>query len=99
MYIKDGIAYAGEIEPLLKVVGIKSLNEYTLWLRFSNHEERLYDVRPLLEYPVFAPLKDLETFKEVYLDYGAPTWLNGTIDIAPESLYEHSVPVGAAKSF
>ena len=35
---------------------------------------------------------DLAVFKDVYIDYGVPTWLDGEIDIAPEVLYEKSVP-------
>jgi hypothetical protein len=90
MYIIDGIAYAGEPEPLLKVVGIRPLDDYRLWLRFSNHEVRTYDVRPLFEYPLFGRLKDPVAFKGVYLDYGVPTWLDGEIDISPETLLADS---------
>jgi hypothetical protein len=90
MYVIDGIAYAGEPEPLLKVVGVKPLDDYRLWLRFSNHEVRAYDVKPLFEYPLFSVLKDLETFRGVYLDYGVPTWLDGEIDISPETLFSNS---------
>jgi hypothetical protein len=91
MYIVDDIAYAGEKEPLLKVVGIRPMDDYMLWLRFSNNEERLYDVKPLLEYPVFKRLCHREVFTSVYLDFGVPTWLDGEIDIAPESLFENSI--------
>ncbi|MDR3315040.1 MAG: DUF2442 domain-containing protein [Coriobacteriales bacterium] len=93
MYIKDDIAYAGESEPLLKVIGVKAMDDYRLWLRFSNHEERLFDMEPLLAYPAFSKLQDPDLFKGVYLDYGVPTWGEGTIDVAPETLYEQSVQV------
>ena len=93
MFIIDDIAYAGEQEPMLKVIGIRPMDDYLIWLRFSNHEERIYDVKPLFEYPVFKRLEDLEVFNSVYLDYGNPTWCNGEIDIAPESLYEESTIV------
>ena len=36
MYIKDGIAYAGEQKPLLKISGVRPLEDYKLWVRFSN---------------------------------------------------------------
>jgi hypothetical protein len=91
MYVIDGIAYAGELEPLLKVVGVRPLDDYRLWLRFSNHEVRIYDIKPLFEYPLFSKLKDLEVFQGVYLDYGVPTWFNGEIDISPETLFAESV--------
>jgi hypothetical protein len=41
-----------------------------------------------LSLPAFAPLKDEETFKNVYIDYGVTVWNDGEIDIAPELLYE-----------
>jgi hypothetical protein len=91
MYIIDDIAYAGESVPLLKVIGVKPLDDYRLWLRFSNHEVRTYDVKPLFEYPLFSKLKDREVFGGVYLDYGVPTWLDGQIDISPETLFAGSV--------
>ena len=87
VFIVDDIAYAGEIEPLLKVVGVKPMSDSLLWLRFSNNEERVFDLKPLFEYPVFVRLKDPEVFNLVYLDYGVPTWCEGEIDISPELLY------------
>jgi len=90
MLIQGEIVYADKMEPLLKVVSVRALEGHLLWLRFSDNEERVFDARPLFEYPVFARLKNPETFKSVYLDYGVPTWCNGEIDVAPESLYEES---------
>lgn len=93
MYIVDGIAYAGEPEMSLKVVGVKPLSDYRLWVRFNTGEARVYDCNPLFDYPCFAPLKDVELFREVYIDYGIPAWMNGEIDIAPEEIYEKGVAV------
>jgi len=90
MIIVDDIAYAGNQEPLLKVVGIRPMDDYSLWVRFSNSAERVCSIKPFLEFPAFASLKDPEVFKSVYLDYGVPTWCDGSIDIAPESLYSES---------
>ena len=35
MFIKDGIAYAGEMKPALKVWGVRPLADWKLWLRFN----------------------------------------------------------------
>lgn len=89
MYIIDGIAY--EQKQPLKVVGIKPLADHSLWLRFNNGESRLFDIKPLLNEPCYAPLKDIDTFFDAYIDYGVPVWCGGDIDIAPEFIYENSI--------
>ena len=38
MYIVDGIAYAGERTPVIKISGIRPLDDYKLWIRFSTGE-------------------------------------------------------------
>lgn len=93
MYIKNGIAYAGEEKPMLKVSGVRPLENHRLWLRFNTGEAKVFDLTPLLSQPAFAPLADINVFKGVYIDYGVPVWNDGDIDIAPETLYEQSVPV------
>ncbi len=92
MIIKNGIAYAENAAPMLKLCGVRPMNDYKLWVRFNTGEAKIFDCTPLLSKPAFAPLADLEVFKDVYIDYGVPTWLDGEIDIAPEVLYEKSVP-------
>ncbi|MCD7796107.1 MAG: DUF2442 domain-containing protein [Clostridiales bacterium] len=89
MYVKNGIAYAGEQKQLLKVSGVRPLDNYKLWVRFNNDEAKVFDFSTLLEAPAFAPLKDKELFNSVYIDYGVTVWDNGNIDIAPEYLYEN----------
>lgn len=91
MYIKDGIAYAGDNQPSLKVSGIRPMKDHFLWIRFNTGEAKVFDFKPLLEQPAFAPLKDEQVFREVYIDYGIAVWLDGDIDISPEYLYEKSV--------
>lgn len=87
MYIVDGIAYAGEQSPALRVCGVRPLDGHILWVRFNNGETRTFDFTPLLNAPAFAPLADDNVFKGVYIDYGVPVWNDGDIDIAPETLY------------
>lgn len=94
MYIKNGIAYAGEPAPLLKVSGVRLMAGHKLWVRFNTGEAKIFDFLPMLVYPGYAPLKDNAVFRDVYIDCGVTVWQDGDIDIAPEYLYEHGVSVG-----
>lgn len=94
MYIKNGIAYAGEEKPMLKVCGVRPLENYKIWVRFNNGEARIFDFAPQLNSPAFAPLKDKAVFRSVYIDYGVTVWNDGDIDIAPEYLYQNGKPAG-----
>jgi hypothetical protein len=90
MYVKDGIAYAENPAPEIRLVSIRALPDYRLWLRFSDGQPRLFDFTPMLDKPCYEPLKDAVAFSQVYLDYGVPVWADGEIDLAPEHLYEYS---------
>ena len=98
MYIIDGIAYAGEASVPIKISGIRAMDNYLLWIRFNTGEARVFDFKPLLDSPAFAPFADKAVFRDVYIDYGIPVWNDGDIDISPEYLYENSVPRGAASA-
>lgn len=56
MYVVDGISYAGEQTPVIKISGIRPLDDYKLWIRFSTGEVKIFDFAPLLTQPAFAPL-------------------------------------------
>ena len=93
MYIQNGIAYAGEQKKPVTISGVRPLTDYLLWVRFNTGEIKQFDFKPLLDAPAFRPLKDAEIWNGVYIDYGVTVWQDGEIDIAPEYLYEHSIPL------
>jgi hypothetical protein len=97
MYIVNGIAYAGNPEPLLHVENVRPLDGYNLKVRFTDGVQTVVDLSPLLTGQVFTPLKDKTVFDQVYIDNGAPAWCDGEIDIAPEWLYDHGTPVDDLK--
>jgi len=90
MYELNGIVYADNPAPLITVKYVRPLNDYKLLVRFSNGEEKKIDISDLLDEQVFKPLQDINVFKTVYVDYGTVVWCDGTIDIAPEYLYNTS---------
>ena len=60
MYVRDGIAYAGEPAPVIKVSGVRPLSDHQLWIRFNTGEIKIFDFAPLLGQTAFAPLADEE---------------------------------------
>ena len=92
MYIINGIAYAGEPAENIRVKAVRVLDYLCLLITFSTGEKRIYDATPLLQYPVYQPLKEQEIFARAYIEGGTVVWMDGSIDISPETLYQESVP-------
>ena len=91
MYTKDGICYAGELVPDIEVSSIKILDDGMLLVEFSTGETRLFDVTSLLDKgSAFAPLSKEENRRTAKVTHGVVSWLDGEIDIAPETLYSES---------
>lgn len=91
MYIIDDVCYAGEVTPDIKVKEATVLRGGMLLLTFSTGEQRLFDTT-LLTGAAFEPLKDEKTLADFTIFHGVMTWMNGEIDIAPETMYEESYP-------
>lgn len=89
MFFSNGFVYGGMPKDTLTVKEVKPLSDMILLLRFSNGEMRLFDAT-CLNGEVFEPLKKESVFKDCKLEYGVPTWCGGSIDCAPEYIYEHS---------
>lgn len=92
MYFSNGFVYGGTPSEMMKIIKVKPLDNMMLLLTFNSGEQRLYDASQLLEYPIFKPLEDKEVFSHPELDHGVVTWLDGELDVAPESMYENSYP-------
>lgn len=67
MFIKDGIAYAGDASPALKICGVRPLADWKLWVRFNTGEAKIYVFKPMLNYPAFKPLLDEELLNRYIL--------------------------------
>ena len=78
---------------LIWIVEAEALAHHLLRLKFSDGSVRMFDCKPLIaQLPAFKELQNEAVFRKIALDGWTVTWLNGTIDIAPEYLYEKSVP-------
>ena len=89
MYIINGIVYAGTNEEEIRITDAKITGPLMMLLTFSNGEQRVFDAS-ILTGEAFEPLKDEEIFNTFSISYGTLTWLNDTIDCAPEYIYAHS---------
>lgn len=91
MYVIDDICYAGNPDENIRVVDVSTLQGNMLLLTFSSGERKLFDCATL-EGSAFTPLEDEELFQSAEVTHGFVSWAEGQIDIAPEYLYEHSIP-------
>lgn len=91
MFIVDGICYASNEAKEIRVQEAKALRGGIVLVTFNNGEKRLFDTT-ILEGSAFEPLKDEEVFKNLSVFHGVITWMNGEIDIAPETVYHESYP-------
>ena len=87
-----------------RITKVVPRNDFTLVLSFDNGEIRLYDARPLLQAgTVFAPFREWDNFRRVYLDEGhSVCWdidpnidsnevWNNKVDLCPDSCYVETV--------
>jgi hypothetical protein len=79
------------MNPRVESVAPKS-QDYTVVLRFTNQEERQFDVKPYLDKGFFRELQDSAYFNAVRVALGSIEWPNGQ-DFCPDTLYELSEPV------
>ena len=77
---------------LIDVVKVFPTADFHLELIFENGEHRRFDMRPLLSVKPWTRIADPEIFKMVRAEYGTAVW-PGEIDIAPETLYDDSIPL------
>ena len=76
---------------LVDVVKVYPKDNFLLDLVYANGEQRRFDMRPLLSIKPWDRIAHPQIFKLVRADYGTVVW-PGEIDIAPETLYDDSVP-------
>ena len=83
--------------PVWSIAAVEPRKDYSMLLTFANGEKRLYDARPLLGKRICERLKDVNFFLRARAMYGTVVWTDD-IDIAPEHLYECSVPIEVSQT-
>ncbi len=77
------------MESVIRVVPRKN---FFLELWFDTGDHRLFDARPYLDRGVFTRLQNINFFNQAFVALGTVCW-PGDLDIAPETLYDRSVPL------
>jgi len=85
----DDIISGSPLGP--RVVTATPIDDYMLLLAFTNGEQRVFDVKPLLEMDIFKPLVNKSFFQLVKVAYGTIVWPQD-IDYCPDTLYMESLP-------
>ena len=81
------------MKPTPEIIEVKTLEKYFIYLKFSNGEEKIYDMKETIEkIKYFSKLKNRKYFENVKPRGDTIEWENGE-DVAPENLYYNSVPV------
>lgn len=75
-----------------RVVTAIPKNDFSLEIVFNTGEKRLFDARPYLSRGIFQRLQDKRLFMQAYVALDTVCW-PGDLDIAPETLYDRSVPI------
>ena len=77
-----------------KIQSASTIDDHTLLIEFDNKQKKQYDITPLLNNEMFAPLRSYALFKAVQVETGgyAVVWSN-TIDISEYELWQHGQPM------
>ena len=78
--------------PQWIVKGVQVLDDYKLLITFQYDEKKIYDMKPLLDYNIFKPLKNVALFKQAHTDGCTVIWTD-EIDIDPECLYNEGISI------
>lgn len=73
-----------------RVLAVDVLEQYQLRITFTNHEMRIFDVTPYLDYPAFSRLRNKGYFALAKVVHGTVCW-SDDIDLCPDTLYLKSV--------
>lgn len=72
-------------------VEVKALENFLLYIKFQNGEEKIYDMKEMLKFDYYKNLREKENFKRVSVFGITLKWSTGE-DIAPEKIYFNSIP-------
>lgn len=74
---------------IYRIVDIRHIEAFTLWIRFDDGQEQTIDFGSVLKGALYGPLQDESVFTQVEIDPERHTlvWPNGA-DFDPETLHD-----------
>lgn len=72
-----------------RVTAVTPTEDHKLEITFANGEVGVFDCAPLLDFGVFQELRELDYFKQAFVEGGTVVWPHEQ-DICPDTLYEDS---------
>lgn len=80
------------VTSLIRVTQVQPLARYRLNVSFCDGRQGVFDMAPWLgKEDVFTPLTDTSVFNTARTDGQTVVWADGSIDLAPETIYAHTV--------
>lgn len=73
-------------------IAVESLQAFQLLVTFQNGEKQIFDMVPLLDLPLYEPLRNKNLFRQVETD-GMCVYWNQKIDLCPDRVYTDSIPI------
>ena len=73
------------------VIKVVPSADYSILAEFNTGEVRRFDMRPYLDFPAYAALKEPGLFMRAHVENGTVAW-SEEIDLSPDTLYLRGQP-------
>lgn len=73
------------------VIKVMATPDYSILAEFVTGEVRRFDMRPYLDFPAYAALKEPGLFMRAHVEHGSVVW-SDEIDLSPDTLYLRGQP-------
>ena len=73
------------------VIKVAALPDYYIVAEFETGDVRRFDMRPYLDFPAYAALKEPGLFMRAHVKHGTVVWTE-EIDLSPDTLYLRGFP-------
>lgn len=73
------------------VIQVVASPDYFIVAEFATGEMRRFDMRPYLDFPAYAELREKSMFLRAHVEHGTVVW-SEDIDLSPDLLYMRGLP-------